>query len=135
MDVFLAEDARLFLAGLSAGPARSRPRGLLLGHRRGPRYFVEQVFPAAPGFAFRPEELRRLDALFGDRILGYFAIGAAASIRRRVLRPESVGRLLLLVAFRPGRPPAAKAHLVDFDGRFKLVRLPAARVPEERNHG
>lgn len=135
MDVFLAADARLFLAGLNAGPARSRPRGLLLGHLRGPRFFVEQVFPAAPGFAFRPAEIRRLNALFGDRVLGYFAFDGAASLRRRVLRPEAVGRLLITLASRPGRAPAPTAHIVDFDGRFKLVRLPVARVPEVRSHG
>jgi len=132
VDVFLADEARLFLAGLNAGPARSRPRGLLLGHLRGPRFFVEQVFPAAQGFAFRPAELRRLEALFGDRTLGYFVFDAAASLRRLILRPEAVGRLLISLASRSGREPAATAHLVDFDGRFKLVRLPIARVPEVR---
>ena len=135
VDVFLAEEARLFLAGLNAGPARSRPRGLLLGHIRGPRFFVEQVFPAAQGFAFRSAEVRRLDALFGDRVLGFFAFDAPPSLRRRLLRPEAVGRLLVSLAARSGREPAATAHLVDFDGRFKLVRLPLARVPEVRGHG
>lgn len=135
VDVFLAEEAQLFLAGLNSGPARSRPRGLLLGHVRGPRFFVEQVFPAAPGFAFRPAELRRLSGLFGDRVLGYFAFDSAAALRPRILRPEAVGRILVTLASGPGRPPAATAYLVDFDGRFKLVRLPQARVPEVRSHG
>lgn len=96
---------------------------------------MEQVFPAARGFAFRPDEVRRLDALFGDRVLGFFAFDAPPSLRRRILRPDAVGRILVSLASRSGRAPAATAHLVDFDGRFKLVRLPIARVPEARKHG
>jgi hypothetical protein len=120
MDVFLGAEARRALDGLRLIAGRTRPAGLLLGHRRGPRYFVEGIFTAGPDFGFSPAAVRRLDALFGGRVLGFFAFRPGAPTRRALLRPSAVGRVFIAV----GGRGAMSAAAIDFDGRFLLRRLP-----------
>jgi len=131
MDVFLAAEAHLALAGLRLAAGRTRPRGLLLGHRRGPRYFVERVFAAGDDFRFRPDVVRRLDALFGGRVIGFFIFRPDAATRRALLRPSAVGRILVAVDGR-GR---MSASAIDYEGRFRLTRLPLSLDKKARNHG
>ena len=131
MDVFLAAEARLALAGLSMVAGRTRPKGLLLGHRRGPRYFVESIFAAGADFGFSPAAVRRLDALFGSRVIGFFAFRPNAVTRRALLRPFAVGRVLVAV----GGRGAMSASAIDFDGRFRLNRLPLRLDQKAGNHG
>jgi hypothetical protein len=120
MDVFLGAEARRALDGLRLIAGRTRPAGLLLGHRRGPRYFVEGIFTAGPDFGFSPAAVRRLDALFGGRVLGFFAFRPGAPTRRALRRPFAVGRVFIAV----GGRGAMSAAAIDFDGRFLLRRLP-----------
>lgn len=131
MDVFLAAEAHLALAGLRLAAGRTRPKGLLLGHRRGPRYFVETVFAAGDDFRFRPDVIRRLDALFGGRVIGFFIFRPDPAIRRVLLRPSAVGRILVAV---DGRG-ALSASAIDYDGRFLFTRLPLSVDKKGPNNG
>jgi len=130
MDVYLGAEARRALDGLRLIAGRTRPAGLLLGHRRGPRYFVERIFTAGSVFGFSPAVVRRLDALFGGRVLGFFAFRPGAATRRALLRPFAVGRVLIAV----GERGAMNAAAIDFDGRFRLRRLPLTSEMKAGNH-
>jgi len=131
MDVFLAAEARLALAGLRLVAGRTRPKGLLLGHRRGPRYFVARIFSAGVDFGFQPDAVRRLDALFGGHVIGFFVFRPDPATRRALLRPFAVGRALVAV---DGRG-ALSASAIDFDGRFRLLPLPLSLDQKAGNHG
>ena len=131
MDVFLGAEARLALDALRLVGGRARPKGLLLGHRRGPRYFVERVFAAGADFGFSPAAVRRLDALFGGRVIGFFVFRPGDATRRALLRPSAVGRVLIAV----GGRGAMNASAIDFDGRFRFRRLPLNFDPKAGNHG
>jgi len=128
MDVYLEAEAE---SGLRAEALISPPasrRGVLLGHRRGPRYFVSRVFPLG-GRAF-PEaaRLRELDRLFGGRIIGYYAALAPSAGPESVLGPAACGRVFLRVrgGAGRGRKLELKPAVIDYDGRFRLFPISLA---------
>ncbi len=69
MDAYLTSEARRLLeafALLGGG------RGYLIGHRRGPRFFVESLVPMAGGRSFSGADLGHLERVLGtagDRLL------------------------------------------------------------------
>ena len=86
MDVYIGAEAAAALAAealTSSGPSL---RGLLLGHRRGPRYFVERAFPLR-GKAFPAEtRFRELDRAFGGRVIGFYE--RKTTLSRYFLQPR-----------------------------------------------
>jgi hypothetical protein len=129
MDVYLGAEAS---AGLEAEALDCRTRacrGLLLGHRRGPRFFVERAFPLRG--AALPSEARwqELDRIFGDRIIGFYGSGDAARGAARVLRPFAYGKLYLQISAPGARPrrPVVAPHIIEYDRAFYLSAIPLAR--------
>ena len=128
MDVFIAKEAE---AGLRADALVTPPddrRGLLLGHRRGPRYFVARVFPLGGRSFPAAARLRKLDGLFDGRIIGFYAARNPGPGPGGILQPFAFGKLFLRVAgssARPGRP-VVKAGVIEYDGRFYLSPIPLA---------
>ena len=109
--------------------------GLLIGHRRGPRIFVERIFPAAAGAVFPPHSgLDELDRLFGRKVVGFFAVRPGAALMKSLLGPYLYGRVLLDVRF--SREKAVlKPFLVEFDRAFFLAPVPLEAGPKGVVHG
>ena len=131
MDVFLTDDAERFLKALSllSEPGQC---GYLIGHRRGPRVYVEAVIPAGRGHAFGVEQFHLLDDVYDGRTVGFFFFGGGRRAESRVLQPFAYGKIVLEV--RPGgrRAPALKAFSVEYDGGFTLSPVPLASSPKRR---
>jgi hypothetical protein len=107
--------------------------GLLLGHRRGHRVFVERLFSAGPGPVPPVGRLEELDRLFGRRTVGLYAVRPASSLKRAVLSPYFCGRIFLDI--RPlKRGPNLKSFVVEFDGKFRLDPIKVGTGPRERTH-
>ena len=121
MDAYLTAEAGLILK--AAGRLSDSPQcGFLIGHRRGPRHFVESVVPAGSDCPFSCDQVRILDRLFEGPVAGFFIIGGGRKLRDRLLEPQACGKLLLVAG--PGRDAALKAYIVEFDGRFRLSPIP-----------
>ena len=123
MDAYLSEEA---LAGLKAClllAGRSVAAGLLLGHKRGHRVFVESVFPTSEGAVSSLEKLRQADAALGGKVVGFFSSGRDSSFERALLQPIGLGKLYLDVLSFSRDKVEILPSMVDFDGEFTLLPL------------
>jgi hypothetical protein len=128
MDVFIAEEA---VAGLRADALITSParrRGLLLGHRRGPRYFVARVFPLGGRSFPAASRLRELDGLFEGRVIGFYAGRLPAPGPGGILQPFAYGKLFLRVsgAAIRSRTLAVKPSIIEYDKTFHLSPISLA---------
>ncbi len=102
-------------------------RGYLVGHRRGPRFVVETLVPAAGGRPFSGVDIRALDRVFGGTAIGFFAAGPGRSaVKKEVLRPFGCGKLLLAARLNARKDLVLEAFTVEFDGGFALSAVPIA---------
>lgn len=128
MDVYLGAEAEAELRAEALIKPSAGRRGVLLGHRRGPRYIVSRIFPLG-GRAF-PEaaRLRELDRLFGGRIIGYYAARRPASGSGSLLGPAACGKIFIRVRGTDGRSRKLdlKPGVIDYDGRFRLAPISLA---------
>jgi hypothetical protein len=129
MDVFIAEEAKVGLRAEALGPPPEGHRGLLLGHRRGPRFFVARVFPLG-GRSFPPaSRIRELNRLFDGRIIGYYSTRCPAPGLAGILQPFAYGKVFLrLHGTREGaRGPAVRAWVIEYDKKFFLSPISLSR--------
>ncbi len=131
MDVFLSADAQRTLQALSVLSAAKSASGLLLGHKRAGRFFVEAAFPAPAGFRPGPGNFFVLNETFQGRIIGFFLFDGGPAARRAYLQPLACGRCLVAVTRRKSRDIACRAFVVDYDGRFRLD--PITVISEGKN--
>jgi hypothetical protein len=124
MDAYLSREAfRSFEALGLIGP-HGNPGGLLIGHKRGHRYFVESVFPALKNFSSFPEEYFHLDHLFKGKLIGFFTFGSGEESIKKVLAPFAYGKLLLEVRLQKEKI-SIKSFIIDYEEEFFLspIRL------------
>jgi hypothetical protein len=120
VDIFLSAAAQQTLQALSVlSPAKSAS-GLLLGHKRAGRFFVETAFAAPSGFRPGPDNLPALNETFLGRIVGFFLFGGGPADRRAFAQPLACGRCLVTVARRKSGDFSCRGFVVDYDGRFRL---------------
>jgi hypothetical protein len=129
MDAYLGAEAAAGLAAEALERSGKRCRGLLLGHRRGPRYFVERAFPLRGGAFPSETRFRELDRIFGGRIIGFYASGDGGRGSSSILRPFAYGKLYLWIAGLSARSrrPVVKPHVIEYDQAFFLSPIPLAR--------
>jgi hypothetical protein len=128
MDAYLTEEARRSLEALAL---LGGTRGYIIGHRRGPRFFVESFAPSAGSRAFSGEDLRHLEHVLGAGVIGFFAVGPGrAAAKKETLQPFGCGKLFLEARPRRGQSFELRAFAVEFDGKFRHEPVPLAPVPE-----
>ena len=121
MDVYLSRQAMLQLEALDVMAAGKE--GLLNGHKRGYRFFVQHILPAEGSLSLSPERLRRLQDLLQDSFLGFFSFDVEDSREQREWGPNHMGKVLLEIDSRPGKKPRFRASVIDFDGTFRLLPI------------
>ncbi|MGZ4886967.1 MAG: hypothetical protein ACXVJK_04425 [Candidatus Aminicenantales bacterium] len=130
MDVFVTREASVELDALRILRPAPSAWGLLIGHRRGPRFFVEKIFPAADGAVLPPHGgLDELDRRFGRKVVGVFAVRPGAALIKSLLGPYLYGRVLINVRFSRGKT-LLKPFLVEFDRTFFLAPVPLEAGPK-----
>jgi len=130
VDVFITREVSAELDALKILRPAASAWGLLIGHRRGPRFFVERIFPAGAGAVLPPHSgLEELDRLFGRKLVGVFAVRAGAALKESLLGPYFYGRILLDVRFSRDKT-VLKPFLVEFDGVFTLAPIPLEYGPK-----
>jgi len=124
MDAFLTIEAQQALRAVKAISPRKSAGGLLIGHKRGRRFFVEKAFPAPSGFTPSPGSLAVLDSVFDGRIIGFFRFNPGEKDERDLLQPFACGKLFLAVESRSKAESVLIAYLIDYDGCFLLEQIP-----------
>lgn len=124
----MTPEASLDLTALTLLRPKPPAWGLVLGHRRGGRVFVERFFPAGSGAALpAPGVLDELDRGLGRRLVGIYAVRPSAAFKKMLLAPYFYGRLFLDV--RPAKTgPRVRPYAVEFGRGFRLV--PVRLAPE-----
>jgi len=134
VDVLVIPEARREIEALRAFRPASGTWGILIGHRRGPRYIVEKVVAAGrPGL--RPDErlLEAFDRIWPGGVIGLMAVRPDAAFKKAVLAPVWYGKLVLRSAG-PERAPVLQAGVVEFERRFFLDAVPLAAAVKEKAH-
>lgn len=131
MDVFLTDDAERSFKALSL-LSESGQRGYLIGHRRGPRVYVEAIIPAGKDHAFPVEQFHLLDDIYDGRTVGFFFIGGGRRAESRILQPFAYGKIVLEARLGGRRAPALRAFSVEYEGRFTLSPVPLSSSPKRR---
>jgi hypothetical protein len=134
VDALITGDAAADLKALNALRPKTGSWGLVIGHQRGFRFFVERIFfPGAGAPLPSLESLEELGALWNGGIVGLLAVRPDAAFKRFLLGPYFFGRLYLDVRLsRVG--PVPKAYVVEFDRVFYLSPVPLEYGPERGNH-
>lgn len=125
MDVVFGREARDFLRAVCVPVRIPVLEGFLLGHRRGPVFFVERMLPFGPVFSLTEDDIRRIGRIFDGTLLGAFTFRPAPARRKRILSPSFYGTL-----FGQSAGPTGSGRirldmfLVDYDRTFTLKPLP-----------
>lgn len=124
MDAYLSREACRSLEALSLLSHRTRPDGLLLGHKRGCRYIVENIFPSQRGFFPSFEKYLLLDQLFQNRILGFFSFAVEEKKLRKILKPFAHGKLFLDISPDKRKKMEIKSFVIEYEDSFVLLPIP-----------
>ena len=119
MDVYLSRQAMLQLEALNVMSAGKE--GILSGHKRGQRFFVEYILQMEGMPSLASERLRPLQDLLKESFLGFFSFDPGDSREQREWGPGHMGKIFLEIDNRPGSKPRFRASVIDFDGTFRLL--------------
>jgi len=132
MDVYLSEEAWQQLRAQALEIPHAKAAGLLLGHRRGPRFLVEEVYPCRFGPLPDATMYLELDRIFKGRIIGFYS--SASRTRKAGLewRPYSYNKLYLELGLGAKKRLRLKAAVVEYAESFRLVPAALAAGPKGR---
>jgi hypothetical protein len=121
MDAYLSEEAYTSLAALNI--VRGDHDGLLLGHMRGHRYFVEKIFATQKGFFTSQDQFLSLNRHFGDRVLGFFSFNPDERKAKKILTPFAQGKLYLSIHSQADAKLDIQTYRIDYKDHFYLSPL------------
>ena len=123
MEIILGREAEIFLRAVRIPARTPLLEGYLLGHRRGPVFFIERLLPFGPVFSLTQAENRGVGRLYEGTILGTFSFRAGPARRKRVLRPSYYGTLFGQAGRGRNGRLRLKVFLVEYDRKFYLKPL------------
>jgi hypothetical protein len=131
MDALLATEARQMLEALSLSRSTASA-GILLGHKRGPRFIIERAVPTTAGYYPAQRTYLRLSALFQEAIIGFFSFSAEEGLAKLTPPPFAVGKLFLCLKGGPEGRLSFRAFSPDYLHRFILRPVRMAAVKREK---
>ena len=120
MDAYLSKEAYQTLAALSLISSESNSDGLLIGHKRGHRYFVEKIFPTLKGFFPSREKYFDMNKLFEEKILGFYSFVKDEKKNKKILTPFGHGKLFLQISLNKNKKMTVKSYVIDYENEFFL---------------
>ena len=120
MDAYLSKEAYQTLAALSLISSKSNSDGLLIGHKRGHRYFVEEIFPTLKGFFPSREKYFAMNKLFEEKILGFYSFAKDEKKNKKILTPFAHGKLFLQISLNKNKKMTVKSYVIDYENEFFL---------------
>ena len=121
MDSYLSQETYKSLTALSIISSSSSSDGLLIGHKRGHRFFVEKIFPSLPGFFPSLKKYHELDQLFNGKLLGFFSFNPDEKKLKKILAPFACGKLFLEISSNQQKKMTIKSYVIDYENEFFLI--------------
>jgi hypothetical protein len=121
MDAYLSQEAYQSLTALNLISPSSSSDGLLIGHKRGHRFFVEKIFPSLPGFFPSLKKYHELDQLFNGKLLGFFSFNPDEKKIKKILAPFACGKLFLEISSNQQKKMTIKSYVIDYENEFFLL--------------
>ena len=132
MDVYLTEEARQHLRAQALESPRRKTGGLLLGHRRGGRFFVERIYPCSCGTFPSARKYWALDGVFEGKIIGFYFSGRRSGSAAGQWPPFSCNKLYLEFDAHPEKGLTLRPAVVEYSGSFHLVPAALAAPSKKR---
>ena len=123
MDAYLSRQAQQSLTALRLVSSNSIPDGFLIGHKRGHRFFVEQIFPSLKGSFPSPQKYQELDELYEGKLLGFFLFQPNETKIKKILAPFAYRKLFLEINLNTQKGMSIKPYIIDFNKEFILVPI------------
>jgi len=120
MDVYLSRDAFLSIRALGLISLNSNLDGLLIGHKRGHRFFVKKIFLSVKGFFPSKEKYLLLNELFNDSIIGFFSFNPDEKKIRKILAPFAFGKVFLDIRLDGQEKININPFVVEYEEEFFL---------------
>lgn len=130
MDVYLSGEALQYLRAQALETPRRRAGGLLLGHRRGGRFFVERVCPCSFGDFPTERKYAALDQIFEGKIIGFYSSGRRAGAASGKCPVFAYDKLSLEFNFHPHKGLILRPSVVEYADAFRLVPVALAGQPK-----
>jgi len=127
MDAYLSEEACQFIDAYSLISTHTNPDGILLGHKRGHRYFVERIFQSAIGFFPSYADLVKLNQIFDEKILGFYSFHVDSEKIQKILSPMTLGFLFLQIDLDKEKNISIQPYVIDYDKDFFLKPIDLKR--------
>ncbi|MGB8953473.1 MAG: hypothetical protein WCC06_12505 [Candidatus Aminicenantales bacterium] len=124
MDAFLSVEAHRALKALSLLSSKGALSGFLIGHKRGHRFFVENILPSSKDGLPSLDLYDPLDQLYEGKILGFFSFTADRRTTAKILKPLAFGKLFLEVRIGPKGRLILKSHVIEYNQKFFLLPVP-----------
>lgn len=121
MDAYLSQEAYQSLNVINLISSSSSSDGLLVGHRRGHRFFVEKIFPSLPGFFPSLKKYHELDQFFDGKLLGFFSFNPDEKKIKKILAPFACGKLFLEISSNQQKKISIKSYVIDYENEFLLL--------------
>ena len=121
MDSYLSQEAYKSLTALNIISSSSSSDGLLIGHKRGHRFFVEKILPSLPGFFPSLKKYHELDRLFNGKLLGFFSFSPDDKKIKKILTPFACGKLFLEISSNQQKKMTIKSYVIDYENEFLLL--------------
>ena len=129
MDAYLSHEACQSLNVINLISSSSISDGLLIGHKRGHRFFVEKTLPSLPGFFPSLKKYHELDQLFNGKLLGFFSFNPDEKKIKKILAPFACGKLFLEISSSQQKKMTIKSYVIDYENEFFL--LPVGLTSQE----
>jgi len=121
MDAYLSQEAYQSLNLINLISSSSSSDGLLVGHRRGHRFFVQKIFPSLPGFFPSLKKYHELDQFFSGKLLGFFSFNPDEKKIKKILAPFACGKLFLEISSNQQKRMTIKSYVIDYENKFLLL--------------
>jgi len=129
MDAYLSQEAYQSLAALNLISSSSNTDGLLIGHKRGHRFFAEKIFLSLPGFFPSLKKYHELDQFFNGKLMGFFSFNPDEKKIKKILAPFACGKLFLEISSNQQKKMTIKSYVIDYENEFLL--LPVRLITHE----
>ena len=123
MDAQLSQEAFQSLQALGLISSSSISDGLLLGHKRGHRFFIERIFTTQTGFFSSFKKYNELNQLFHEKLVGFFSFKADDRKIKKILAPFAYGKLFLQIEMDKQKKIRIKSYAVEFENTFYLFPI------------